>query len=287
MNFMKAKKIIFYFYSGLVLILLFLAGLFYYQFQHLDLEVYFLDIGQGDSILIKTPRGQTILVDGGPDNTVVYKLGRYLPFYQRSIDLIVATHPDSDHIAGLNEVLKRYEVKYILLTGIEHQSATYQALLDLVVEKNIKVLDPGQVRYISLSANSGLEIIFPFSSLMGQTFADTNDASILARLIYGQFSALLTGDATLRVETEVLAHGLSVQASVLKVGHHGSDTSSGQKFLEAVAPSLAVISAGLNNKFGHPKVVVLDRLHALAIPILLTSQLGDIKIFSDGQVYWY
>ena len=269
------------------MILLFLGALFYYQFQHLDLEVYFLDVGQGDSILIKTPRGQTIVVDGGPDNTLVYKLGRYLPFYQRSIDLIVATHPDSDHILGLNEVLKRYKVKYILLTGIEHQSATYQALLDLVAEKNIKVLDPGQVRYISLSARSGLEIIFPFSSLMGQTFADTNDASILARLIYGQFSVLLTGDATLKVEAEVLARGESVKADVLKVGHHGSDTSSGEEFLRAVSPQLAVISAGLNNKYGHPKPAVLDRLSALGIPILTTSQLGDIRVFSNGQVYWY
>src|SRR3989339_1227228 len=277
------QKIIKVFYGLMVFIFLLIGSIFVAEFQHLNLAVYFFDVGQGDSILIYTPKGQTILIDGGVDNTVVYKLGKYLPFYNRNIDLIISTHPDSDHLAGLLEVINRYHVKNILFSGIEHNSYLNQLWLEKIKQSGANLIIANQPLVIPLNRNMALKILYPSQSLFGQTLKESNDASIVAKLDVGNTAFLFTGDAPSKtVEKNLLTKGVDLQSDVLKVGHHGSKYSSGAPFLAAVKPKIAIISAGKDNKFGHPNPEVIARLNHLGATILSTINLGDIIIYSDG-----
>jgi len=272
----------------MVFIFLLIGSIFVAEFQHLNLAVYFFDVGQGDSILIYTPKGQTILIDGGVDNTVVYKLGKYLPFYNRNIDLIISTHPDSDHLAGLLEVINRYHVKNILFSGIEHNSYLNQLWLEKIKQSGANLIIANQPLVIPLNRNMALKILYPSQSLFGQTLKESNDASIVAKLDVGNTAFLFTGDAPSKtVEKNLLTKGVDLQSDVLKVGHHGSKYSSGAPFLAAVKPKIAIISAGKDNKFGHPNPEVIARLNHLGATILSTINLGDIIIYSDGVKIWY
>lgn len=272
---LKPKKIILSFYGIILCCFLFLGFIFYSEFSQRNLEFYVLDIGQGDAILIRTPQHYNILIDGGPDNKVVYKLGEYLPFYDRDIDLMVLTHPDGDHLIGLIEVLRRYKVKAVLLTGILDNSPPYLIWLELIKNKSIPVLIAGEIQNINLGLDLDLEIIYPFTSVHGQKLKDRNDSSIVAKLNYGQTSILLTGDASIKIEKELLAENVDVLADILKAGHHGSKTSSGYNFLKEVNPQIAIISCGLNNKFGHPHQEVIENLNNLGIEIFRTDLDGD------------
>ncbi len=242
-----------------------------------SLKVYFLDIGQGDSALIKTPSNQYILIDGGPDNAVVYKLGKYLPFYDRTIDLIILTHPDSDHLVGLNEIMKRYRVNNVMLSGVIDDHIAYQNFLAMINQKNINYLDAGQIRTVNLGLNLNLEIIHPVISFFGQPMGDDNDWSIVNRLIYGDSCVLFMADAPKTIEHQILERDEKVSCAILKIGHHGSNSSSSLEFLRAVNPQLVVISVG-ENRFGHPSIQVLDRLKQLGIRFLTTKEQGDIIV---------
>ncbi len=253
-------------------------------YRQSNVEVVFLDIGQGDSILIKTKYNQQILIDGGPDAKVLGRLGRNLPFYDHDLDLVIATHPDADHVAGLVDVLRRYQVSTFLEPGIKHDTGIFAALQQAVDSQQIEHrYATGYARY-DLGDNLWLDILFPDHSLVGQTLANTNDASIVARLTDGQVDYLLTGDAPLAVEAGLAAaYGAAMGSEVLKLGHHGSNTSSGDDFLDAVKPEAAVISSGRNNRYGHPHPAVLNRLKKRAIPALRTDEMGDIRLRSDGE----
>ena len=242
------------------------------------LTVRVLDIGQGDSILIQTAERRSILVDGGPDNTVVYKLGEYLPFYRRTIDLVVLTHPDSDHLMGLNEVIQRYQVGAVLLTGVSDDAGAYQSFLELIASRGVQAFVAGAVRELTIDGQTTLMILHPGQPLVGQTIEDSNGASIVGQLRAGGFTVLLTGDAPLKVEAALLNAGADVQSTVLKVSHHGSRTASGEAFLRAVSPQLALISSGRDNRYGHPHPSVVERLTGLGIPALNTQQTGDITV---------
>ncbi|MFA6411022.1 MAG: MBL fold metallo-hydrolase, partial [Candidatus Buchananbacteria bacterium] len=253
----KIRKIIINFYlvilAGLVLVIIFL----FFQLQPVNLKIYFLAVGQGDSILIQTPNRYHILIDGGPDNTVLYRLGKYLPFYERQIDLVVLTHPDSDHLNGLIEVLKRYQVKNILLTEIFDDSPAYKIFWQIINEKKVSIFDAGKISGINLGKDSNLTILYPTRSLAELEFKDKNDSSIVVKLNYFNFSSLFMGDAPIKIEKNLLADSKPVLADVLKLGHHGSNTCSDQNFLTQVKPELAIISVG-QNKFGHPSPAVLQ-----------------------------
>ena len=256
----------------------------YTEFTNPYLAVHFLDIGQGDGILIRTPDKRTIIVDGGPDNSLVYKLGEFLPFYERDIDLLILTHPDADHLISFVELLKRYRVHHALITGIADDRPTYQAFLELLAAQRTAVLIAGSVTRIPVGSEVMIEILYPFASLFNQVPEDSNDSSIIFSLHYGEHQFLFTGDASVAVEHALLQAGVAVQADVLKIGHHGSDTSTSQEFLEAVAPSIAVIQVGKDNKFGHPHRRVLDRLDAHSVATFINSLTGDITIQSDGHI---
>ncbi|MFA6254956.1 MAG: MBL fold metallo-hydrolase [Patescibacteria group bacterium] len=281
----RIEKTIFKFYGALAIGLILLSVFLYIELLPQDLKFYVLNIGQGDAIFIRTPSGYNILIDGGPDNFVVYKLGQYLPFYDRQIDLMILTHPDADHLVGLVEVLRRYQVKAILLTGTMNNSPPYQEFLKIIEDKNPRIVIAGRVKDIGIEPNLDLQILYPFESIADKTLKETNDYSVVAKLNYANFSVLLTGDAPEGIENKLMKAKANIDADVLKIAHHGSSASSGNDFLAGVKPKLAVISVG-QNKFGHPSPEVLVRLDEQNIPYFTTLDKGDIIVYSDGQKFW-
>ncbi|MBI2450485.1 MAG: MBL fold metallo-hydrolase [Candidatus Nealsonbacteria bacterium] len=267
-----------------------LAWIAVYDLRPQGLEVTFFDVGQGDAAFIETPSRQQILIDGGPSSAILEKLGQEMPFWDRTIDWVILSHPEKDHLAGLLEVLKSYKVENILWTGIVRDTAEYKEWQRLIKEEgaNIFIAKTNQQIILGKSYEAKprkIEILYPFESLEGKELKDSNDSSIVARLVFGSTSFLFTGDATKSVEKELVLgptpHNL--KAEVLKVGHHGSKTSTSREFVEAVSPEIAVISAGKNNKYGHPHQEVLDNL--AGVKILRTDIDGDIKIISDRISY--
>lgn len=291
------KKILIYLVAGLLVINL--ALLIYFLFippppklvesenlkklvESENLKIIFLDVGQGDATLIQTSNQQNILIDGGPDKGIIYKLDQYLPFYQRRIDLMILTHPDPDHLNGLIEVLNRYQVKSFLFNGVFDESIDYQNFLRKIDEKGIKKEIAWQKGRINFQ-DGYLEFLFPLENLTGKSFKNDNEASIVLKLIVGQIKILLTGDATKAVEKQLIKENIDLSADILKVAHHGSRDSTGLEFLEKVQPKYAVISVGKNNKFGHPTLRVLKNLKKIGAKILRTDELGDI-IFEINSV---
>lgn len=245
-----------------------------------ELTVAFLDVGQGDAVFIEAPGGNQMLIDGGPNKSVLRELSKVMPFYDRSIDAVLMTHPDADHIGGLPDVMDRYEVGLLLESGVESDSAVYEET-ELKIERlKIKRLEVRRGMIVDLGQGTYLEILFPDRDPQGM---ETNAASIVARLVYGQSEFLLTGDSPQSIENYLVdAEGAFLQSDVLKVGHHGSKTSSSAEFVSAVSPEYAVISVGEDNRYGHPNQETLDVLSNINIKILRTDEQGRIVFKSDG-----
>ncbi len=260
------------------------------------LEVSFFDVGQGDAIFIETPKRHQILIDGGPDSTILEKLAKEMPFWDRSIDLIILTHPDTDHISGLIEVLKRYKVEKILWTGIVKDSPIYQEWLKSI-EKEKAIIFIAQAGQRIKARKVSLNILWPMENLKGKRVKNDDNTSIVAKLNFGLNSFLFTGDISKSVEEELIKK-FNLNSDILKIAHHGSKTSTAEEFLKEVSPKIAVISVGANkevktpdcdnkkrNKYGHPNCEVLERLKKLGIKILRTDEDSDIKILSNGIRY--
>ncbi len=245
------------------------------------LEVCFFDVGQGDAIFIETPERHQVLIDGGANSKILEKLGKELPFFDRSLDLVILTHPQKDHFAGLLFVLRDYEVEQILWTGVENKTAGFEEWLKLLEEEKARIVLVK--KGINIRAGSvSLKILFPFEDLAGQEIKNINDTSIVSHLSFGKNSFLFTGDISSSIEKELIEKGIDLSSNVLKVAHHGSKYSSSEEFLEAVFPQLAVIQVG-ENPYGHPTKEVLQRLEKFDINVLRTDKKGDIKVISDGN----
>ena len=206
----------------LILLLILNIIIFYsiYYISESTLKVSFLDVGQGDAIFIKAPGGQQMLVDGGPNSSVLRELGKVMPFYDRSIDVVLATHADQDHIGGLVEVLKRFKVSLFIRSNATSSSAVYSELENLVKEKNIKEEIIASPELLSLGGGAEFDILFPIQNTAGW---ETNESSIVAKLVYGNNSLLLTGDSPQAIEKYLVGkYGSFLKSDVLKVGHHGS-----------------------------------------------------------------
>jgi len=277
------KKLSWYILGSLALVAALVLIATFSQAQSQYLKVIIHDIGQGDAIFIETPEKYQILIDGGPDNSILAKLGEDLPFYDRSLDLIILTHPHDDHVTGLIDVLKRYDVKQILYTGVSHTAPNYIEWLKVIKDEGtpLKIIQNGQT--IKLGENAELYILYPFEDLTGKKVENLNNTSILCRLTYGSNSFLFTGDAEKEEEQDLIDHNIYLKSDVLKVGHHGSNTSSTENFLRAVSPEIGVISAGKDNKFGHPSDKTLEILESNKIKIYRTDENGDVEIVSDGK----
>ncbi len=246
------------------------------------LTVSYLDVGQGDAIFIDSPSGIQVLIDGGKGKKVLAELGRVMPFYDHSIDVVIATHPDQDHIEGLIGVEERYKTLIYIEPGLVTDKPFHNILKAEVSKNGTQRLVAKAGQRIELGKGAYLEIIFP--DLDVSTWqADTNKASVVAKLVYGKTSFLFSGDLPIAWEDYLAGtRGSDLDVDVLKVGHHGSRTSSGDYFLSATSPTIAVISAGKDNSYGHPHKEVLERLTKTGAQILSTIDLGTITIKSNG-----
>lgn len=249
------------------------------------LAVRFLDIGQGKAVFIEEPGGNQILIDGGPDNSVLERLSGVMPFYDRRIDLLILTHPDADHLNGLVEVLKRYEIGQIVETGILDKSAEYDEWHKLIKGKNIPITYALAGQKIKIGEGFLLEVLYPNQNLAGKEVSSTNSASVVSRLDYGKNSFLFTGDEEGAEEAYLTSLGAKIDVDVLDVAHHGSKNSTSKDFLKAVTPQIAAIQAGRKNRYGHPAPETLDRLNETGAKIFRIDQCGDINIFADGENY--
>lgn len=245
------------------------------------LTVAFLDIGQGDSIFIEAPNGNQALVDGGPNKSVLRALAGVMPFYDHTIDAVVATHPDQDHVSGLVDVLNRFSVAAVFEPGVNASTSVYQVLEKTIAEKKIPRILARRGMRIVLDEGVSLNILFPDRDVSN---TETNTASIVAQLHYGSTNVLLTGDSPQAIEKYLVSlDGAALRSDILKPGHHGSKTSSSLEFVSAVAPRYAVISAGKNNKYGHPHRETLDTLKQFGISVFRTDMSGTVIFQSDGN----
>jgi len=246
-----------------------------------NVTVYFIDVGQGDGIFIDT-WGRDVLIDGGSRSGGDAVLSELRKLGIRMIHLMIATHPDSDHIGGLIKVLQAQDISVgsVLYTGEERNTQTYRDFINLALQRNYTLARRGQT--YSLADGVALEILNPSRPL---EFSQSNDNSIVARLTVGRVAFLFTGDCEVRCETSIMNSGLTISSEVLKVGHHGSRTSTSNSFLDRVGPRVAIISAGRDNPYGHPHQETIDKLVARGITPYSTAQSGTIIVTSDGSVY--
>jgi competence protein ComEC len=242
-----------------------------------NMYVHFINVGQGDSIYIKAPNGEDILIDGGNkdgSDVVAYLKKQKV----KDIEFMIATHPDADHIGGLDEVLKAFPVKNVYAPKVSHTSQAYKDFLTAVKNKKLTIK--------TAQANVTLPIKGVTAKFVGpvKTYSksDTNDWSAVLRLAYGKNAFLFTGDAEFKAESDMIKAKQPLKADVLKVGHHGAKTSTSTAFLNAVKPKYAVISVG-KNSYGHPTKEVLNRLKAAKVTVYRTDQKGTIVFTSNGS----
>ena len=246
-----------------------------------------LDVGQGDSLYIGGPTGVQVVIDGGPDDALLAELPKVMPPFDRSIDAVLQTHPDADHIAGFVELLKRYEVGAFIESGIFKYDGLWSSVEGEVTGQKIPRHIARRGMVIDLGGGAELQILYPDWDPTHMSPKVDNNGGIVARLVYGDTSVLLMADVDSVVEEHLLAlDGRALRSTILKVGHHGSKYSSDSRFLAAVAPALAVISAGESNRYGHPTLEVLERLAESDAAVFRTDEEGTLIFRSDGTRFW-
>lgn len=248
------------------------------------LQVHFLDVGQGDAIFIESSSGTQVLIDGGKNESVLRELSKVMDFADRDIDMVIGTHPDADHIGGLTHVLKQYAVDTILTTENSNDSDTSVLYTQRVQQEGAEIIYARRGQAFALDASTTLRVLFPEHNPQK---LESNTSSIVVQLQYGESTFMLTGDAPKSIEEYlVLVEGEALQSDVLKVGHHGSRTSTSELFLDEVRPHMAIISAGKENSYGHPHVEVTDMLFNARVETLQTMEEGTITLLSDGKTVW-
>ncbi len=245
------------------------------------LTVAFLDVGQGDAIFIEAPNGNQILIDGGSNSAVIRELGKVMSFFDRSIDVVVATHPDKDHIAGLIDVFKRFDIDIYFDPQVNHNTGEYKTLLDMVEKEGIATTIARRGTKIVLGDGVYAEILFPDRDVSN---VESNLTSIVLRVVYGETEVMLTGDSPKSIEKYLVSiDGSNLESDLLKAGHHGSKTSSAESFVGFVNPKFVIISAGKDNRYGHPHKEVMDIFKRLRIKTISTAEIGTIIFTSDGE----
>ncbi|MFZ3057827.1 MAG: MBL fold metallo-hydrolase [Minisyncoccales bacterium] len=244
------------------------------------LEVSFFDVGQGDSIFIEAPGGYQVLIDGGPSySKVLDGLSKEMLLNDKEIDLVILTHPESDHMTGLFSVLDNYKIDNIIWTGIEKEGVKFETWKRMINEEGVNIYYANSGDVVNMGEVS-LEIISPKESIVGKEFEESNNTAVVAKLKYKDSSFLFTGDISSKIESELN----DIDIDVLKVAHHGSKYSTSEEFLKKVTPLVSVIQVG-KNSYDHPTEEVLTRLDNFGIKVLRNDTNGDIKIVSDGLNY--
>jgi len=260
--------------TGYILVILTVICIFIIKSNQISPELDFLDIGQGDSSLIKLPGHKVILIDGGPDNLVLKRLGENIPYFHRKIDAIILSHFHDDHITGLIEVIRRYDVSSIIYMKGSKSSPLLETLLQVASQRNVKIVALENNFKIEYSQNCSLNTYNP---LILKVPIDDNN-SLVTKINCGKLSALFSGDNNSKVESALLKTKNNWQADILKASHHGSKTANSETFLKTIKPNILVISVGADNRFGHPNKEILDRAKALKIPIKRTDLDKTVKV---------
>lgn len=247
-----------------------------------DLHVSFLDVGQGDAIFIRTPGGHDVLIDGGPSDNVLARLDEEMDYFDRHIDMIIATHDDSDHITGLVPVLKKYDVDHIVSSPVRSATDLARVFASSSEQEKATLRVGAKGDVVDFGDGAILRVLYPTRTVSSKT--DTNDASVSVVLTYGEHSFLLTGDLSSKYESRLVSAYLPHSVTVFKAGHHGSKTSSGETLLSYIKPEYAVISAGKDNRYGHPHAETLERLAVYAQETLSTYASGTVTFESDGKM---
>lgn len=273
----NARKLRFIFvgFVGLIVIILTILYFISVKTNLSAVEIDFLDVGQGDASLIKLPNRKLILIDGGPDNLILKRLGENLPFYRRQIDLIVLSHPHDDHLIGLLEVVRRYKVESIIYMKGGKTPELLKKLLQAAQDKSIKLIALENEANINYLPGCLLKILNPLS--LGLKEDDNN--SLITKLDCFDSRALFMGDNSLKVEAVLLKSGKDLSTEVFKASHHGSKSANSEAFLKAINPKFFIISVGTENRFSHPNQEILERVNRLRIPVKRTDENGTIKIF--------
>lgn len=290
-----------YFISGITTGLILLFS-FIFSLPDGKLHIHVCDVGQGDAIYVRFPDGKDMVIDGGPNDAIIGCLGKYMPFWDRHIDVVAMTHPQKDHMQGLIAVLKRYKVAYFLRSDVRNSSQGFIDLLDVIRDKRVAVryITRGeQIRIgkvvISLlwpsdqqvSKGANVQDVYSKggSQVLGQTTGDLNDYSLVFWLRFGAFDALFTGDADTHVEDNYVGTTLADRTvELLKVPHHGSRTGMNDAFVQWLRPRVAVISVG-KNMYGHPSREAISLLQSVGSQIHRTDNEGDIEVVSDGNTW--
>ena len=243
-----------------------------------SIKVHFLDVGQADSILIEVDTGQTMLIDAGGNGDSDFVITYIEEQNIEQIDVLIGTHPHEDHIGGLDDVIEHFDIGKIYMPKVTHTTKTFEDVLVAIKNKGVKITTPIAGSTFDLG-NAHFQILSPISS----TYNNLNNYSITVRLTHGDNSFLFMGDAEKQVEDEIVEKGYSIKTDVLKLGHHGSETSTTEDFLNAVAPKYGIISVGEGNVYQHPHAEVIKRLEDRGIPIYRTDEVGTIVVTSDGK----
>lgn len=251
-----------------------------------NLELYMLDVGQGDSVFIKTPDKKNILIDAGPDEKVLSELSKVMTLGERKIDYVIITHPDLDHVGGLPEILKRYEVGYVLMEDIEKNLPHYLEAKKIIKQKKIISYPIRVSDDFIVGCCVKIDILWPKDSIDIESIEDVNDISTVLEVGYIKFNAFFGGDLSSEFEEEIARNNL-IDFDLLKVGHHGSTTSTSKKFLKIIKPEISIIGVGSNNSYGHPSQEVINNLNESNSKVMTTSENGRIKIETDGKSLWY
>lgn len=274
-----------YFRWYLLLLLIVLGFVLYSFWAHENrngmLTFAMLNVGQGDALFIESPTGIQVLVDGGPGKALMREVSSVVPWYDRHIDMIVVTNPDKDHYEGFISLLQKYKIDKVLESGTNSLTDTYVVFEKEISDKKIQKIIALRGQKIDLGGGAYLEILFPDRDISGLS---PNDGSIVMKLVYGETSVMLQGDSTSRIEDYLTNLGTTTLSStILKVGHHGSRTSSTEKYVSLVDPKWAVISSGVNNDYGHPHKETLETMEKLKISTYSTCNNGRIVFKSDGK----
>ena len=271
----------------ILFVLILLAGVLWREAEYeaaRGLRVHFLSVGQGDAALIETPSGNRVLVDGGPKQAVIQELARIMPFWKRSIDLVILTHPQLDHLSGLTGVLERYRVKRLMFNGAAYRLAAYEPVLRAAEKKHIPIVLARAGETLKFGDGATATVLNPTVAVVERATNRTiNETSVVFRLDYGKTSFLFTGDAGFATEERLQQTAADIlDADILKVGHHGSKYASSEAYLSAVTPRVAVIEVGSDNTYGHPTAETLSRLSSIGATVFRTDTDATVTIATDG-----
>lgn len=250
-----------------------------------NLHIYFLDVGQGDSTFIKTPQDKYVLIDGGEGSLVVSELSIFSSPMKKNIDLAILSHPHEDHLGGFLHLKDYFSFDKVIQMPLDHTSDTYIQWLEYLKSENIPVNSVVADDLIEVEQDISFRVLWPESE-DGLGEYSLNNTSVVLMLKFKDFRALLMGDAEALVEEQIVNSQDSLEANVLKVGHHGSITSSSENFVNSVLPQIAVISVGKDNKFGHPSEDVIERLMEKGIEIYRTDEFGTVEVITNGERFW-